>query len=349
MYETSARTDHVQPNPGQPPQALHVTSAANYFDSGQFDTDIAAFRNGISTGFADLDKNQLLCPGVYVLGGGPGAGKTAFCLQMADNMAAGGNHVLYVSLALTQVKLFCQTLSRRLFMAHVQDIYRNRKPSGIPLYTGAEIRTGAGYGTEHQKRVISDYGRAVGGRLAVMECAYDTMAETIQANVEQYVGQTGIKPIVFIDSLLDIAPSAGNGFAPGGKHAIDHAMRVLRNMQQKLDLTVIVLTPPIDVNGYFGPGFGSGNGKLDDVGPMSDVTWNLRMAAVRGESGTDDLEYLIKTMTGEDGSTVQLMCCRNRFGRDGYAVELTYYPRYGAFLSRSDLKELAEQHPESGT
>ncbi|GHT93103.1 hypothetical protein FACS1894122_07820 [Alphaproteobacteria bacterium] len=57
----------------------------------------------ISTGFPRLDEflNGGLYEGLYILGAISSAGKTAFVLQMADEIAKGGGDVLYFSLEMS--------------------------------------------------------------------------------------------------------------------------------------------------------------------------------------------------------------------------------------------------------
>ena len=51
-------------------------------------------------------------PGLYVLGSMPSLGKTAFALQLADQLAQAGEHVLYFSLDQSIGELTSKDLSR---------------------------------------------------------------------------------------------------------------------------------------------------------------------------------------------------------------------------------------------
>lgn len=75
-------------------------------------------KGAIKTGFSDLDSilSGGLYSGLYIIGGGTSVGKTAFVLQLADQIAAGGNDVMYFSLEMSTDELIARSLSRMSYM-----------------------------------------------------------------------------------------------------------------------------------------------------------------------------------------------------------------------------------------
>ena len=72
----------------------------------------------IRTCFLGLDSclNGGLDQGLYIIGGTPGAGKTAFLLQIADNVSASEIPVLYFSLEMSVNELVTRSLSRLSYL-----------------------------------------------------------------------------------------------------------------------------------------------------------------------------------------------------------------------------------------
>lgn len=79
------------------------------------------FKSGIRV-LDELFDGGLL-PGLYVMGGIPGAGKTSFCLQLADSFAINGYDVLYFSLEMSEEELIKKSLSRISYISNKDNAY----------------------------------------------------------------------------------------------------------------------------------------------------------------------------------------------------------------------------------
>ena len=77
--------------------------------------DMYRISTPISSGFKNLDSESLLYPGLYILGGTSSLGKTTFASQLGDQIAEGGEHVLFFSLEQTINELASKSLSRILY------------------------------------------------------------------------------------------------------------------------------------------------------------------------------------------------------------------------------------------
>lgn len=107
----------------------------------------------ILTGLSVLDRNLSLSPGnFFVVGGRPSAGKTAFALQIACNMAKSGHRTCFFSLETDAATLTTRVIANRLG-ASLADVKRKAVPVDEldflaelhrwPLY----IKSAAGKGT----------------------------------------------------------------------------------------------------------------------------------------------------------------------------------------------------------
>ena len=97
-----------------------IKSIASIPDARSNSFDILANkekRSYLSTGINTLDSalGGGIIADLYCLGGVPGAGKSAFMLQLASSLSAKGQHVLYVSLELSASEIDARNASRLSF------------------------------------------------------------------------------------------------------------------------------------------------------------------------------------------------------------------------------------------
>ena len=105
---------------------INVCSLTKYL-SGDFDKEldrVSAYA-GRATGFDTLDDKQLFLPGVYVLGGSPGAGKTTFAWQLLNQLATGDDcrgrsaeYCVYCSYEMSRLELASKSIAREMRRRH---------------------------------------------------------------------------------------------------------------------------------------------------------------------------------------------------------------------------------------
>ena len=80
--------------------------------------DDAVFEACRPTGYAELDRclGGGLTAGLHCLGAVPSLGKSTYVMQMAEQMAAEGTHVIVISLEMKPVDLAAKAVSRQLYM-----------------------------------------------------------------------------------------------------------------------------------------------------------------------------------------------------------------------------------------
>lgn len=111
----------------------------------------------VKTGFEKLDETLKggLTTGLHFLGAAPGTGKTALCLQMADQMAAAGIEVLFFSLEMSKYELGARSVSRHTYLNN--ELKKIKKKSGDYDYmakTALEVRN-SGFYPEYTKEEMS--------------------------------------------------------------------------------------------------------------------------------------------------------------------------------------------------
>ena len=84
------------------------------------------------TGFSNLDaETGGVYPGLYAVGGISSVGKTTFIYQMADQMAAAGQHVLFFSMEQSRLEMVSKSIARTTAQADI-----NTAVSSIAIRTG---------------------------------------------------------------------------------------------------------------------------------------------------------------------------------------------------------------------
>lgn len=320
---TSANTDISKPlQHKKSASAIEFTSVSDYLDDGRFLVDIdrfGKFKNR-KTGFPNLDAVcGNLYPGLYVIGAISSLGKTTFTLQLADNLAAAGEHVLYFTLEQSRLEMVSKSISRTTAQ-------RNRETA----VTAIKIR--AGHVTPSVREAINHYYPA-SPSMHIIECNFDTTIDTIMETVKAYMSShPGISPIVAVDYLQIIPPTDAR---QSDKEKIDRIMRGLKMMQAENNLVVLAVSSinrtnylqPIDFESFKD----SGNIEFG-----ADVVWGLQLQIMNDPlfnkaEKIKEKRIAVRTAKAADPRKVELVCLKNRYGIASYACGFVYHCRYDLF------------------
>lgn len=322
-----------------PAPSYKKTRADEYFSSGQFDKDVAAYQayGKRMTGYANLDRIQPLYPGLYVLGAISSLGKTTFAHQMADQLASAGEHVLYFSLEQNRFELFSKSLARGFFQANRADAAAQNGPSSYPTPSSIEIRRGEGgsYPTEMADQ-INQYTKAVKDRIIIIDGAFSITVENIAEIVGDFICETKCKPVVIVDYLQIIAPSTQGGKTLNTKESIDHIVHSLKALQSNDELTVIAVsslnrqnyTTPIDYESFKESG---------GIEYTADVVWGLQLGVINEEIFNKEgkIKEKREKIVAAKASTpraIDLVCLKNRYGTSNYKTQFDYFQKSDFFV-----------------
>ena len=197
---------------------------------------------GISTGFAGLD-DQLsggLREGLYVIGAMSSLGKTAFCLQMANQIAHAGHHVLFLSLATAGTDLISRSLSYLTFLRE-QAAGRGSANAKTTIHfkTGECFVAGTNTLSEDAQAVMEDYFTNYLSHMHIASWNHAAKVSDIRKEIEDYTRQIGKTPVIFVDYLQLIH---SNGPADTDKQNIDAVIADLKHMSAEFH------TPIIDIS-----------------------------------------------------------------------------------------------------
>lgn len=295
----------------------------------------------VPTGFCDLDKilDGGLYAGLYIVGAVSSLGKTTFCLQIADYIAASGQDVLIFSLEMARKELIAKSVSR---LSLIMDLAENKTTAHAKTTRG--ILTGARYADYSQKETmliqdaIEAYGH-YGTNIYITEGMGNVGINEIREKVQKHIKLTGKAPVVVIDYLQIIAPAE---LRATDKQNTDKAVLELKRLSRDYDIPVIGIssfnrdnyTAPVNLTSYKESGA---------IEYSSDVLIGLQYEGMdyqpeETEKARDKrIRELIKeaTAAGKRGEaqSIQVKVLKNRNGSRGDAV-LDFYPMFNYFTDK---------------
>jgi replicative DNA helicase len=175
------RAVHMQQASGLAPDSHYLTQySEEYLKRHRGQT------TGIPTGFLELDDLLLggFRPGLCVISGPVGVGKTTLIRQMADHAAALGCPVVFFSWGASAFELWANSLSRLLDCSVRDILLGNVSPQ--------EIKEANERYQEHAERMWT------------LEATMDTSIEDIAENIERIAQTLGKVPVIFLDWLQRI-------------------------------------------------------------------------------------------------------------------------------------------------
>lgn len=280
-----------------------------------------AARPALSTGFANLDAalDGGLYDGLYILGAISSLGKTAFCMQLMDNLAKQGRDVLIFSLEMTAFELMARSISRETFLS---DLSRAKTLSktvrGVldgkryPNYRTAEVEH-----LDAAKKTYASYAR----HLWFREGDHETGLAYIRAEIERHVRETGTAPVVLIDYLQIIAPVDVH-FTD--KQNLDRIVCALKKLSREMELTILAISSfnrenynlEVSMNAF------KESGGIDY---SADVLIGLQ-ARGAGKPG-----FNIDDEKRKDPRELELRILKNRTAAIPQPLEYRYYPAFSHF------------------
>lgn len=196
----------------------------------------------IPTGFKGLDKilEGGLFPGLYIIGAISSLGKTTFCLQIADYIAAHGNKVLFFSLEMSHFELMAKSISRL-----TNEIVKKQGGKKWMAASTRDILTGARYATHNKTELATidaafkEYETGIGKNMWISEGVGNIGIKEIQEKVKTFMQTYDAKPVVFIDYLQVIAPETPNAT---DKQNTDRAVLALKRLSRDYDIPIVIIS-----------------------------------------------------------------------------------------------------------
>lgn len=322
-----------------------LDKAAEYIPSGWM-KDFDKFSNmpPKKTGFDVIDEETNgLYPGLYVLGAISSLGKTTFVHQMANQMAAAGEHVLYFSLEQTEFELTNKSLSRLTALKYGT----NNAISAI------RIRTGAFSNTEQAviRNAFQQYMTTIAGHMHIIKPSFaNTKVETVCNTIEAYVKVYNQAPVVFIDYLQLL--EAPEKLHLQDKQKTDYVVKKLKDLQSKYNLTMVAISSvnranyltPVDFESFKESGI---------IEYSADVVLGLQLGVLDNSEffdGNNNKKLTkkrekVKEAKAANPRIIKLVCLKNRYGKTNFEDYFSYYPACDLF--EENWEKLAEANEKN--
>lgn len=296
----------------------------------------------IPTGFSPLDNilDGGLYAGLYVVGAISSLGKTTFCLQIADQIAAAGHDVLVFSLEMARNELIAKSISR---LTLIKDLEENGSTAHAKTTRG--ILTGTRYADYSQterdliQRSIASYGEYA-RNIYITEGIGNVGVEEIREKVRKHIKLTGKAPVLVIDYLQIIAPA---DMRATDKQNTDKAVLELKRLSRDYSIPVIGISS-FNRDNYTSPVNLASFKESGAIEYSSDVLIGLQYEGMDYQEGEADkarekrIRELMKEAVdaGKAGKPqkIQVKILKNRNGSKGDTL-LDFYPMFNYFTAKT--------------
>jgi replicative DNA helicase len=293
---------------------MKVSKKSEYLNQ-QFieDQKLHSDSSHIKTGFHGIDANMIIRPGIYLMGGLPSVGKTSLALQLADQIAMNGNHVLFFSLEQSEYDLTVKSINR--------------------------IQSQLGCSKE---KAIIQY-QSFADRITTITTTTSITDVEIAEEIDRYVQETNNVPVIFID-YLQLIQAKG---VTSKKDIVEHVSGALVNVTKKHMTTMFVLSSLNRANYMAQIDFES----FKESGSLeydADVVFGLQYQLLNDEkflscSSIDRKRILLNEAKIAEVREVELVCLKNRFGPIIPACKLSYFTSQDRFVDVATNPKTSKQ------
>lgn len=298
------------------------------------------YKKKYATGFTKLDDalSGGFSSGLHGLGAISSAGKSTLALQMAENMANMGEHVLYFSLEMAREDIAAKAISRQIYLdtsldprlAKTSAMLQSKKIASNFSTTEWSIVTNAAEKIEK-----------LGERITIIDsrsCVKDV--EKISQYIKNFVLVYNITPVVIIDYLQIMQmPDKMRGLTD--KQMIDYDVANLKALSDRYDLPILLISS-LNRDNYNREASFKAFKDSGNIEYSCDTLMALQFKGVGGENFDIDKEKAkpIKDM--------ELYILKQRYGRTGQKISLRFTSEFNYF-EEVDEKKKKEMEQETLT
>lgn len=285
-----------------------------------------------ATGFNSLDSilDGGLYEGLYILGAVSSLGKTTLLLQIADQIAKGGQDVLIFSLEMAAAELMAKSISRETFFICKE---KGNGTANAKTVRGILDYSRYSYYSDEERSTINNaiknY-RSYAGNIFINEGIGDIGIEQIKKKIAEHKKIKGKTPVIIIDYLQILTPYSDRA---SDKQNTDKAVLELKRIARDEK------TPVLAISSFNRGNYSSGAtmAAFKESGAIeysSDVLIALQPCGMKdGEKDSDKAENAA-TMSKCKASTereIEAVILKNRNGQTGTTAKFKYYAMFNCF------------------
>jgi len=323
--------------------ALVPVNGKAYFSAKQFDKDLDYFRKykDRKTGFSNIDKYLRLYPGLALLTGSTSLGKTTFATQLCDQLIERGETVIYFSLEQLPIEIFTKSLARGYYNI------------GGNNFTNRDIREGA---TDSRLEAVKGEFIKTADRFNIVVCDFNVSGDKIVKYVEDFMKETGIKPIVIVDYLQLVSAPEGERLDDRGR--VDDAIKRLKTLSKDHELFVLAISnmarssyrEKIAEDSYKETGLAEYSADYLfglQLAILEDKEFFTKTGSRGGEKETlkSEKQDQIDEASEQNPKLVVFKALKNRQGQKTFKAFFKYRPDYDLFIVDDDSKY--DKHSQS--
>lgn len=315
-------------------------SITQYIDSSLL-TDIEEYKkSGTLTGFDELDgKTRGLFPGLYVIAAIPSLGKTTFCWQLADQLAARGKPVVYFSLEQSKLELITKSFSRML-----------KQKDDKSTMTSADIRRGE-LSADKLQPLMMEYKATTGDRINIVEGGATTDIKAITDYCKNYIMRKNRKPVVIIDYLQIVRPSKEMQKATA-KEITESNLITLRQFGRDYNIPVIAISS-LNRSGYYTPIDSESLKETGGIEYGADAIFGLQYSCMsaKTEENENEKEYLkrrskVSEAKADEPRKIDLVILKCRNAKQSDKIELIYWSDTDYYIEKKTEKTTKRRYGE---
>lgn len=297
----------------------------------------------------DLCLDGGLYEGLYAIGAISSLGKTTFCLNIAEQIAANGQDVLIFSLEMSKNQLISRSISRLTFIkqANRPDKYR---PEWAKTARG--ITAGSRYPDycDNELDLITEatnyYFDNIAPHLFISEGIGKFTVESIERAITKHLEMTGRRPVVIVD-YLQLIQHEDKYINGNDKIRTDFNLTELKRLSRDKKLPIIVISS-FNRGGYNTEAKMESFKETGGIDYTCDVIIGLQLAGVGGAS------FDVTEAKAKNPREIELVFLKNRDAAVGDLIKYYYYPAFNHFVEstedpraeREEKKKAAEKAKE---
>lgn len=325
--EKSAQTAKMDAKTLDIKNKLEQSNMVNYITNA-YPKDLESNKKCYKSGFLNWDNETGgLYTGLYVLGAVSSLGKTTFLLNVADNLARQGEHVLFFSLEMSRIELFTKSLARIISTYHL-DSERANSISATDLRKRNFDEDSQE--AKEERKARSEYLENIAPRMTIIECDFETTIQDIMNMVTTYIDTQGVKPVVFVDYIQIMAPRDPRMTE---RQNADDIVKGLKILQSKNDLLVFAVSS-FNRNNYFNQVDYESFKESGGIEYTADCMIGLQLEAVNRDFKNDAMKRAeMKKAKKANPRFIEFVCVKNRGGVANYNLNFVYYPNCDLFIA----------------